>query len=102
MPFRTGPDEGSAARAGRRVRARPFSPGPRRVGGPSDERWLTEQDIVRELHVDARTVRRWLRDGQLRGQQTGGRRLAYRVSETELRRFLRARGAEQATTERDD
>jgi hypothetical protein len=33
-------------------------------------------------------VRRWLRQGKLRGFRPGGTRLGYRVAESELQRFL--------------
>ncbi len=70
------------------------------TGGKLEERWLTVQDIVRQLHVDPHTVRRWIREGGLRGQMVGGRQPGYRVRETDLRRFLAARGADQAGMER--
>ncbi len=38
-----------------------------------EERWYTVAEIVDTLKVHEQTVRRWLRDGDLRGTTWGGR-----------------------------
>jgi excisionase family DNA binding protein len=52
-----------------------------------DERWLTVAQIAEQLQVHEETVRRWLRDGRLRGRNFGGKS-GYRVRESELIAFL--------------
>jgi excisionase family DNA binding protein len=48
---------------------------------------LTVEDVAARLSVKPDTVRRWLRQGRLRGVLPGGRRLGYRVPIAELERF---------------
>jgi len=45
-------------------------------------RWVADY-----LNVDPKTVRRWIKDGSLTAGKPGGG--AWRISETNLRRFLR-------------
>jgi excisionase family DNA binding protein len=54
------------------------------------DRYLTVEEIADRLHVLPDTVRRWLRDGDLAGIRLG-RRTGWRVTETDLAAFLRAR-----------
>lgn len=49
---------------------------------------LTVRDVATRLKATEDTVRRWLRDGKLKGVRPGGDRLGWRISEDELRRFL--------------
>jgi len=56
----------------------------------AEERWLTVEEIVDLLKVHEQTVRRWLRDGQLRGVLLG-RKAGYRIRESDLEAFLGAR-----------
>jgi len=42
--------------------------------------------------MNPETVRRWLREGKLRGYLLGGDRAGYRVAEQDLEAFIRARG----------
>lgn len=60
-------------------------------GGPEgwtmDERVLTVNQVAERLQVDAQTVRRWLRNGDLVGIPFGGR-TGWRVTESELQAFL--------------
>ena len=49
---------------------------------------LTVDQVAERLKVDAETVRRWLREGQMQGYRLGSR--WWRVSEADLRRFLEA------------
>ncbi len=56
----------------------------------TEERWYTVEEIVDLLKVHEQTVRRWLRDGQLRGVLLG-RKAGYRVRATDLDAFLAER-----------
>ena len=56
----------------------------------TEERWLTVEEIVDMLKVHEQTVRRWLREGELRGVLLG-RKAGYRVRESDLAAFLQAR-----------
>jgi excisionase family DNA binding protein len=53
-----------------------------------DDRLLTVNEVAEILRANPETVRRWLREGVLIGFRPGGKRLGYRVRESELRRFL--------------
>ena len=57
----------------------------------NEDRLLTVPEVARLLGAQPETVRRWLRAGLLRGFQPGGKRLGYRVRESELRRFIAER-----------
>jgi len=48
---------------------------------------ITVEEVARRLQVHEETVRRWLRDGKLKGVRLG-RRAGWRVEESEYRRFL--------------
>jgi excisionase family DNA binding protein len=52
-----------------------------------DERWYTVEQIAATLQVHEQTVRRWLREGALRGRSFGGK-TGWRVRESDLRAFL--------------
>jgi excisionase family DNA binding protein len=54
----------------------------------NEQRLLTVREVADRLRSSPETVRRWLRQGKLRGFRPGGTRLGYRVSEGELQRFL--------------
>ncbi len=54
----------------------------------NEQRLLTVREVAERLRASPETVRRWLRRGKLRGFQPGGTKLGYRVSESELQRFL--------------
>ena len=58
----------------------------------ANEQWLTVEDIVDLLKVHEQTVRRWLREGHLRGVLLG-RKAGYRVRASDLEAFLAARDA---------
>jgi excisionase family DNA binding protein len=53
-----------------------------------DDPLLTVEEVARIVRVNPETVRRWLRDGLLRGVRPGSRRLGYRIRRSELQRFL--------------
>ncbi len=56
-----------------------------------DERWFTVEQIAETLQVSEQSVRRWLREGVLRGTAFGGK-AGWRVRESDLNAFLTARG----------
>jgi len=56
----------------------------------TEERWFTVEEIVDLLKVHEQTVRRWLREGELRGVLLG-RKAGYRIRESDLEVFLEAR-----------
>jgi excisionase family DNA binding protein len=53
---------------------------------------LTVQQVAVRLKMNPETIRRWLREGKLRGYLLGGDRSGYRVAEQDLDAFIRARG----------
>jgi excisionase family DNA binding protein len=50
---------------------------------------LTTREVAARLNVSEYTVRDYLRAGRLRGIRPGGTKAGWRVSETELARFIR-------------
>lgn len=50
--------------------------------------YFTPEEIAQMLKVDVSTIWRWLREGKLLGLKIGK---AYRVSQEQLDRFLKAR-----------
>jgi excisionase family DNA binding protein len=54
----------------------------------SEQRLLTVREVAERIRSSPETVRRWLRQGKLRGFRPGGTKLGYRVPESELQRFL--------------
>jgi len=63
--------------------------------------WLTVQQIADALQVDAQTVRRWLRAGQLRGVLLSDK-AGWRVRPEDLEVFLRSRGWKPAEEEDEE
>ena len=55
----------------------------------NEQRLLTVREVAERPRSSPETVRRWLRQGKLRGFRPGGTKLGYRVPESELQRFLR-------------
>ena len=53
-----------------------------------DDRVLTVPEVAARVRVREEAVRRWLRDGRLRGFRPGGTKTGWRVLESELRRFI--------------
>ena len=62
----------------------------------NEQRLLTVREVAERLRSSPETVRRWLRQGKLRGFRPGGTKLGYRVPESELQRFLHNAGGEKA------
>jgi excisionase family DNA binding protein len=54
----------------------------------NEQRLLTVREVAERLRAAPETVRRWLRQGKLRGFRPGGTKLGYRIPESELHRFL--------------
>ena len=54
------------------------------------ERLLTVQEVAAHLRVNPETVRRWLRQGHIRGALLGGDRAGYRIPASEVERLLKA------------
>ena len=53
----------------------------------ADERLLTVAEVAQRIRVHPESVRRWIREGRLRGIALGAR-AGYRVPENEVERFL--------------
>uniref|UniRef100_A0A831X6V0 DNA-binding protein n=1 Tax=Thermorudis peleae TaxID=1382356 RepID=A0A831X6V0_9BACT len=58
------------------------------------EPMLTVREVAERLRVNAETVRRWLRSGQLKGVWLSDR-AGWRIPAGELERFLRERSGHQ-------
>lgn len=54
---------------------------------------LRVPEVAQRLDVSIETVRRWLRDGKLKGHMIGGQRSGYRIPESEVERLLRGEPA---------
>lgn len=57
-----------------------------------DEKYLTVPEVAERLRLSRITVRRWLREGKLRGTLLSDA-AGYRVPESEVRRILRGAGS---------
>ena len=55
-----------------------------------DEQLYTVEEVASRLAVHPETVRKWIKNGQLRATNLGGR-AGYRISRTALEQFLRER-----------
>jgi len=53
-----------------------------------DEEWLTVQDIADHLRMNPATIRKWLREGRLRGVNFGGP-AGWRIRRDDVERFIR-------------
>ena len=54
----------------------------------TDERLLTVRQVAEMVAVRPETVRRWLKEGKLRGRMPGGNRSGYRIPESEVARLV--------------
>jgi excisionase family DNA binding protein len=61
----------------------------RTLGGVAAEEVLTVAEVAQRLRVGQESVRRWLREGKLRGVRTGTVRGGWRIPEPEYERFKR-------------
>lgn len=53
-----------------------------------EQKMLKVPEVAQRLDVSIETVRRWLRDGKLKGRMIGGQRSGYRIPESEIERLL--------------
>ncbi len=53
---------------------------------------LTVPEVAERIRVSPELVRRWLRQGRLRGVRLGGTRLGWRILDADLERFLVSAG----------
>ena len=60
----------------------------------NEQRLLTVREVAERLRSSPETVRRWLRQGRLRGFRPGGAKLGYRVPESELQRFIASQSSD--------
>jgi excisionase family DNA binding protein len=58
---------------------------------------LTPEEVARRLHLNEQTIRRYLREGELRGIRMGSRWL---IADTDLQRFLWEHRADPKEEER--
>ncbi|MNS65686.1 Helix-turn-helix domain protein [compost metagenome] len=54
---------------------------------PDEQDWLTPAEVAQRLKVNEQSVRRWLREGRLRGSLLGR---VWRVSPAALGEFMKA------------
>jgi excisionase family DNA binding protein len=52
------------------------------------ERMLTVPQVAERLGANPNTIRRWLREGRIKGVMPGGTKLGYRIPESEVERLL--------------
>ena len=57
----------------------------------ADETWLTVRQVAQRLQLHEETVRRWLRDGKLKGRLLSDRG-GYRIAASELTWFMEEAG----------
>ena len=60
-----------------------------------DEELYTVPEVAARLKVSTYTVLNWLRAGRLKGYRPGGRKAGWRVSASDLQRFLTAARPDQ-------
>ncbi len=58
----------------------------------SEGRLLTVPEVAERLRTNPETVRRWLRQGKLRGFRPGGTKLGYRIPEPEVAILTKSMG----------
>jgi excisionase family DNA binding protein len=57
-----------------------------------EEQMLTVPQVAKRLGANPYTIRRWLREGRIKGVMPGGTKLGYRIPESEVRRLLDVEG----------
>ena len=60
-----------------------------------EEQWYTVEEVAERVKVSQETVRRWIRRGRLQAVLLGGTRLGYRITQSDLQRFLQGSRGEQ-------
>lgn len=55
----------------------------------SEERYVTVEEVAKRLALNPETIRRWLRDGKIKGVRIGVRRAGWRIPMSEVERVLR-------------
>jgi excisionase family DNA binding protein len=60
----------------------------------AEDRMLTVPEAAEMLRANPYTIRRWLREGRIKGVMPGGMKLGYRIPESEVRRLLEHGGGE--------
>jgi len=55
------------------------------------DRWLTVEQVGELLQVNAETVRRWIRSGELPVLDLGGTKTGYRILRRDLDAYIKAR-----------
>jgi excisionase family DNA binding protein len=54
-----------------------------------EEKVFTVAEVAARLRTSEATVRTWLRSGKLGGYRPGGDKIGWRISESDLDRFIR-------------
>ena len=55
----------------------------------AEERIFTVAEVAARLRTSQATVRSWLRSGKLGGYRLGGDKIGWRITESDLERFVR-------------
>lgn len=55
-----------------------------------EERLYTVAEVAARLRTSQATIRNWLRSGKLSGYRMGGDKIGWRITESDLDRFIRA------------
>jgi excisionase family DNA binding protein len=63
------------------------------------EQMLTVPQVAARLGANPYTIRRWLREGRIKGVMPGGTKLGYRIPESEVRRLLNVGGTGRSEPE---
>jgi len=58
-----------------------------------DESVFTVKEVAARVRLNPETIRRWIKDGRIKGISMGSDRGGYRIPESELRRLLAPPGA---------
>ena len=53
-----------------------------------DEQLLTVVEVAQRMRTTPETVRRWLREGKLKGQRPGGTKFGWRIASSDLARVV--------------
>ncbi len=68
----------------------------------AEDEWMTVQDVASHLKVDPETVRRWVRNGELKVLSLGeSNRAGYRILKRDLEAFISQRYGHKMTPQTD-